>query len=76
MLGGSLGLAQDFRGPQAKPHRMALLTLACLATALEGVYHGSQYSMVVALCVLVVGTLWTSVARTRAIAQSLNERAQ
>ena len=55
---------------------MALLTLACLATALEDVYHGSQYTMVVSLCVLVVGTLWTCVARTRAIAQGLNERAQ
>ena len=71
VLGGSLGLAQDFRGPQAKPHRMALLTLACLATALEDVYHGSQYTMVVSLCVLVVGTLWTCVARTRAIAATL-----
>ncbi len=75
VLGGSLGLPQDFRGPQAKPHRMALLTVACLATAMEDVYHGSQYSMVLALCLIVVGTLWTCVARTRAIAQSLKERA-
>ena len=27
---------------------MALLTVACLATALEDVYRGSQYSMVLA----------------------------
>ena len=30
VLGGTLGLAQDFRGPLAKPHRMAVLTLGCL----------------------------------------------
>jgi phosphatidylglycerophosphate synthase len=71
VLGGSLGLKQDFRGPQAKPQRMALLTLACLATALEDVYRGSQYTLVVALCLLVAGTLWTCVRRTRAIAAEL-----
>jgi len=27
VLGGTLGLAQDFRGPQAKPHRMAVMTV-------------------------------------------------
>jgi phosphatidylglycerophosphate synthase len=71
VLGGSLGLQQDFRGPQAKPQRMALLTLACLATALENIYRGSQHAMVVALCLLVAGTLWTIVRRTRAIAAEL-----
>jgi phosphatidylglycerophosphate synthase len=71
VLGGSLGLKPDFRGPQAKPQRMALLTVACLATALEDVYSGSQYTLVVALCLLIVGTLWTIVRRTRAIAAEL-----
>ncbi len=33
--GGALGLAQDFRGPMAKPQRMAVLTVACLAGAAE-----------------------------------------
>jgi phosphatidylglycerophosphate synthase len=71
VLGGSLGLKQDFRGPQAKPQRMALLTIACLATAVEDVYHDSQYALVVALCLLLAGTLWTCVRRTRAIAAEL-----
>jgi hypothetical protein len=30
VLGGTLGLAQDFRGPMAKQHRMATLTVGCL----------------------------------------------
>lgn len=71
VLGGSLGLKQDFRGPQAKPQRMALLTVACLATALENVYSGSQYTLVVALCLICAGSLWTCVRRTRAIAAEL-----
>ena len=33
-LGASLGLSQDFRGPMAKPHRMAALTAGLLAAAL------------------------------------------
>ena len=30
VLGGTFGLAQDFRGPMAKQHRMAVMTLGCL----------------------------------------------
>jgi phosphatidylglycerophosphate synthase len=30
VLGGTFDLAQDFRGPMAKQHRMAVLTLGCL----------------------------------------------
>src|SRR5439155_982956 len=36
-LGAALGTGQDFRGPMAKPHRMAALTAACLAGAFEPV---------------------------------------
>lgn len=71
VLGGSLGLRQDFRGPQAKPHRMALLTVACIAVAFEDVYWGSQYAMVVALCLIAVGSLYTCVRRVRVIAAEL-----
>ncbi len=35
VFGGSLGLAQDFRGPMAKQQRMAVLTLACIIGAIE-----------------------------------------
>src|SRR5262245_37218046 len=30
VLGGTFGLPQDFRGPMAKQHRMATMTLGCL----------------------------------------------
>ena len=35
VLGGSLGLPQDYAGPMAKQQRMAVLTAACVAGAAE-----------------------------------------
>ena len=35
VLGGTFGLAQDFRGPMAKQHRMAAMTLGCLLGIVE-----------------------------------------
>lgn len=71
-LGGSLELPQDFRGPQAKPQRMALLTLGCLLAAAETIWSNSHYTLAVTLVLIVIGTLWTLVRRTRAIAEQLN----
>src|SRR5262249_37639510 len=34
VLGGSLGLPQNFRGPMAKQHRMAVMTAACVLGAI------------------------------------------
>jgi phosphatidylglycerophosphate synthase len=73
VLGGSLGLKQDFRGPQAKPQRMFVLTLACLAVAWESAQYGSQYSMITALTIIAVGSVWTCGTRVRAIARGLND---
>ncbi len=72
LLGGSLGLKQDFRGPQAKPQRMFVLTLGCLAVAWESAQYASQYAMIVALAVIVFGSAWTCVARVRATAAELD----
>lgn len=76
VLGGTLGLPQDFRGPQAKPHRMALLTLACLAGAVEAwLRPGGFYALTGGLGLIALGTLLTCVTRTRAIAAALRARA-
>jgi len=40
VFGGSIGFAQDFRGPFAKQQRMAVLTIACVAAAAETFWHG------------------------------------
>ena len=70
-LGGSLGLAQDFRGPMAKQHRMALMTVACLLAPLEALWAGSRHALVLAVCVIAAGALLTCVTRLRAIARQL-----
>ena len=35
VVGGTFGLAQDFRGPMAKQHRMAAMTIGCLLGIVE-----------------------------------------
>jgi phosphatidylglycerophosphate synthase len=71
VLGGTLGLPQDFRGPMAKPHRMAVLTAACLLGAAEYARWGSQYILVVGMAIIGVGSLVTCGTRTFAVARAL-----
>ena len=70
-LGGALGLIQDFRGPMAKQHRMAVLTLACLLGAAESLLLHSHYALLAALWLIAIGSLLTCVARLRVIAETL-----
>jgi phosphatidylglycerophosphate synthase len=74
VLGGALGQAQDFRGPMAKPHRMAVATIGCLAAAIELPSLGSHWSLIVAIWIIAVGATLTCAARTWAIAQRLQSR--
>jgi phosphatidylglycerophosphate synthase len=73
-LGGALGLPQDFRGPMAKQQRMAVLTVACVLGAAEGLIWHSHYALNAALWVIAVGALITCVTRTRALAHALTAR--
>lgn len=70
-LGGSLGFAQDFRGPMAKPHRMAALTLACIAAFAEALTWGSVHALRVALWLIVAGAALTAIRRILRIAAEL-----
>jgi phosphatidylglycerophosphate synthase len=71
VLGGTFGLAQDFRGPMAKPHRMAVLTAGCLAGSVELSMGGDDVALTAAAWVIAVGALLTCVTRTLAIARKL-----
>ena len=73
VFGGSLGQPQDFRGPMAKQHRMAVLTAACLIGAVEMYWNGTRYSLVTAAGVVAVGSFLTCITRTRSIASNLRE---
>lgn len=71
VFGGSLGLSQDFRGPMAKQHRMAVMTGACVLAAIEQPMFGTMYALTLASWVVALGSLATCVVRTWAIAVQL-----
>jgi len=70
-FGGALGLAQDFRGPMAKQHRMAVLTIGCVLAAGEAAFGSTKYSLIGAGLIVALGSIATCVTRTRAIAKQL-----
>ena len=71
VLGGALGQPQDFRGPMAKQHRMAALTLVCLLAMLETWLRGHSHLLGIGLWIVAIGSIWTCAERTRAIAAGL-----
>ncbi|MGH7676930.1 MAG: CDP-alcohol phosphatidyltransferase family protein [Gemmatimonadaceae bacterium] len=74
LLGGSLGLKQDFAGPMAKQHRMFVLTLGSLAAAVERAPGGASWSLYLALGVIAAGSAFTLLRRVRRIARALEAR--
>ncbi len=71
LLGGALGTPQFFTGPMAKPHRMAVLSLACVAAAVERIAAGSSWSLVAGLGVIAAGCVVTTAVRVRKIVVTL-----
>ncbi len=71
VFGGSLGFAQDFRGPFAKQQRMAALTVACIVGAAEMFWHPERDALWIAAIVIAAGSALTCVTRTLAIAKQL-----
>ena len=74
LLGGSLGVTQSFTGPMAKQHRMFVLTLAALASAIEAVAGAPAEAIRVALAVIVSGAIITAWRRISLIARELEAR--
>jgi len=73
-VGGSLGLPQDFRGPMAKQHRMAVMTAGCLLGAIEWPVLGTHGALTGAAFIIAFGAAATCVLRTLAIARQLQPR--
>lgn len=71
LFGGTLGFPQDFRGPMAKQHRMAVMTAGCLAAAVESHFGTMHWALTIAAAVIAVGSLVTCVSRTLAITHQL-----
>lgn len=74
VFGGAVGLAQDFCGPMAKQQRMAVLTGACVLSAIESFLGWPARIMWLALGIVFLGSLITAMRRTLRIARLLNQR--
>jgi phosphatidylglycerophosphate synthase len=74
VLGGALGLKQDFRGPMAKPHRMAVVTAGCVLGAIELRVVGSYWTLMAAAWIIAIGSTITCGTRSLAIARQLRSK--
>jgi phosphatidylglycerophosphate synthase len=74
-LGRGLGLPADFRGPLAKPQRMAALTGAAVLSMFEGLWDRQGQVLLWALALIAALTALTVFRRTRALARALRSRA-
>jgi hypothetical protein len=57
----------------AKQHRMAILTVACIAAAIEAGLGAAPRSLAIALLVISIGSMATVVRRTARIIQQLEK---
>jgi phosphatidylglycerophosphate synthase len=74
LLGGSMGVTQYFLGPMAKPHRMAVLTAACVLSTLEPLMGWHGQILTLGLAVIIAGSAITLVRRTSRIVADLKRR--
>ena len=74
LLGGSMGVQQYFLGPMAKPHRMALLTAACVFAVFENYLGLGGQTIALALVIMVAGMVVTCIRRTLRIVADLKQR--
>lgn len=66
-LGRASGMTPDFGGPMAKPHRMAVMTVAAVAASLEPLWDGGGQILTAALYIVAAGALLTTILRCRRI---------
>lgn len=73
-LGVAAGASQHFVGPMAKPHRMATLTIACIAEMIAA-FLGSAWPVIrLALILIAVGSLLTIARRCVRILRELESK--
>ena len=72
-LGASAGAGQQFCGPMAKQQRMFITTVGCIVAGLEVLFHWPPRALLVALAIIVVGTVYTTARRTRLVVAKLEQ---
>lgn len=70
-LGRANGLAADFRGPMAKQHRMAVMTVAALAATTAPLWPAAGMAVVVALWLVIAGAIVTALRRAAGVIAGL-----
>ncbi len=73
-VGASMGAGQHFIGPMAKPHRMALLTAACLIGCAASLWHGAAKIIPVALILISAGCVITNFRRCIRIVRQMESK--
>jgi phosphatidylglycerophosphate synthase len=73
-FGAHLTGKQDFAGPMAKQHRMFVLTVALLVSALLGALQYPDYALFVGLVVIAIGSAFTCAHRVLHLVSELNTR--
>lgn len=73
-FGRASGLPADYRGPMAKPHRMAAVTLAALLAVLEPLWGGEGLVLWLALWAVALGSAVTALRRGAGILEGLRAR--
>jgi phosphatidylglycerophosphate synthase len=74
VLGASLGTPHFFSGPMAKQHRMAVLTVASIASWIASFFDFPAYFLTFGLAIIVLGSILTVIRRTLQIASELNSK--
>lgn len=75
-LGVNCGAGADFRGPMAKPHRMALVTLAAVLSVAEPYWHGTGQVLLISLWIVIVGAAITAARRAFGIVAKLKNHTE
>ena len=74
-MGRAAGFAADFAGPMAKPHRMAMLTGACVLSLAEPLLGWRGQILYAALVLIALGSALTVVRRMMRLAANLKRAA-
>jgi len=73
-LGASAGAGQNFMGPMAKQHRMAVVTIAAILCALALFWSWHAQIATVALGIMIAGMLVTIARRARWVIRTLENK--
>jgi phosphatidylglycerophosphate synthase len=74
VLGSSMGADSCFKGPMAKQHRMAVLTISLVLSPFEIILFNQSYILFIALVVIVLGSFVTVLNRIYTIYKNIEDK--